>query len=347
MSQRAAFAAIASLALLAPLGCSDITLEFGPGKPLPAKLVVVYPYALRYEAPAYKSFELAMDEVEVVLARRQLSALGPDEFKIFATANQGLGLFSTTNVAGTLPSLNLLPGNVLALRGWVERREQKYSSVIYDAQGKPTGQKRDVQVTMVAHADLLGPDSSTPIGEAHVEFQVDPFADHPLYDDSPELRRQVIRLTDVLLGEAKARLVTEPQPYDPGFEYLYNPRNAETFSLHDRPPYEAQLLAMDALSRAAAEMAIVLYFHPDLPEDRLRQLEQLPTGLLVTKVTSQVAALDGLLANDLIVEVEGTPIAGPQTLLRYMSRKDPGLPVKITVQRGAARFSLHIPSPDR
>jgi hypothetical protein len=340
-------AAVLALASLAQLACSDIKLEFGPGKPVPARLVVVYPYGLRYDAPAYKSFQLAMDEVQVILNRKQLSALGPDEFKIFASGGRELGVFSTTNVAGVLPSLNLIPGNVVALRGWAEKREQKFSTVIYDSQGKPTGQQRDVQVTMIAHAELLGSDTSMPLGEARVEFTVDPFADHPLYDDSPEVRRQVIRLTEHLFSEASSHLVTEPQAYDPGFEYLYNPRNALTFSLPDRPPLEQQLITMDPVSRAAAEMAILLYFHPDLPEDRLAQLGRLPTGLLVTNVNSQLVALNGLLENDLIVEVEGAPIAGPQTLLRYMSRRDPGLPVKITVQRGAARLTLHIPSPDR
>ncbi len=340
-------AVTAALALLTLGACSDIKLEFGPGKPFPAKLVVVYPYGLRYEAPAYKSFELAMDEVQVVLWRKQLGALGPDEFKVLAPDGRELGIFSTTSVAGILPSLGLLPGNVLALRGWVERREQKFNSVIYDAYGKPTGQQRDVQVTMIAHAELIGPDTSMPLGEAHVEFTVDAFADHPLYDDNPEVRRQVIRLTEHLFNEASSHLITEPQPYDPGFEYLYNPRNAETFAMPNRPAYEAQLMTMDPVSRAAAELAFILYFHPDLPEDRLRQLQNLPTGLLVTAVSSQAVAMSGLLVNDLVVEVEGVPVAGPQTLLRFMARKDPGLPVKITVLRGATRVALHIPSPDR
>jgi hypothetical protein len=328
-------------------GCSDIQLELGKAKPFPAKLVAVYPYQLRYDAPAYKSFELAMDEVMVVLDQKQLGALGPDEFKIFATDSQQVGIFSATNVAGTLPALGLVPGNVVALRGWAERREQKYSSMRYDANGKPEGTKRDVQVTMIAHLELLGPDSSNPIAEAKVEFPVDPFADHPLYDDSPELRKQVKRLTEQLLDQAKSVLVTEPQPSDPGFEYLYNPRNAETFSLPNRPPYTQQLASMDLISRDAAQMALLLYFYPELPPNQQEQLGRLPTGLLVTKVTSPIVTMDGLLPNDLIVEVEKTPVAGPQTLLRFMAHKDPGVPVQIVVQRGPARVGLYVPSPPR
>jgi hypothetical protein len=339
--------ALMFLSLLSPFGCSDIQLEFGPAKPLPAKLMVVYPYRLRYEAPALKSFELAMDEVGVVLARKQLGVLGPDEFKILAADGQEVGIFSSTNVAGALPALGILPGNVVALRGWAERREQKFTTVRYDAQGKPEGQKRDVQVTMVAHLELLGPDSSNPLAEAKVEFQVDPFADHPLYDDTPELRKQVRRLTEQLLDQTRSLLITEPQPSDVGFDYLYNPRNAETFALPNRPAYAQQLMAMDPISRDAAITSLLLYFYPDLPASRSEQMQMLPTGLLVTAVNSPIVTMDGLLPNDLIVEVEQTPVAGPQTLLRFMARKDPGLPVTIGVLRGRARVSLYIPSPPR
>jgi hypothetical protein len=331
------------------VGCSDIQFEFGPAKPLPAKLMVVYPYRLRYDAPAYKSFELAMDEVQIVLDQKRMGVIGPDEFKVLVSDDQAqqLGVFMATNVAGALPALGILPGNVVALRGWAERREEKFTTMRYDAQGKAEGQKRDVKVTMVAHLELLGPNGSTPLAEAKVEFEVDPFADHPLYDDSPELRRQVRRLTERVLSETRSVLETEPQPSDPGFEYLYNPRNAETFSMPNRPPYTQALAAMDPIAREAAAMALLLYFYPDLPTERQQQLLQLPAGLLVTTVTSPVVGMDGLQPNDLIILAEQTPIAGPQTLLRFMGRKDPGLPIQIVVRRGPAEVHLYIPSPQR
>jgi hypothetical protein len=350
LARRASLLAVlALLPCVSILACSDIQLEFGPTKPLPAKLAVVYPYRLRYDAPAYKSFELAMDEVAIVLDQKRLGVIGPDEFKIMVPDDQAqqLGIFSSTNVAGILPGLGVLPGNVVALRGWAERREQKFTSLRYDAQGKPEGRKQDVEVTMVAHLDLYGPNGSAPLAEAKVEFQVDPFADHPLYDDSPELRRQVRRLTERILSETRSVLETEPQPSDPGFEYLYNPRNAETFSLANRPPYAQALAAMDPASREAAAMALLLYFYPELPIEQQQLLLQLPTGLLVTRVTSPIVAMNGLQVNDLIIMAEQTPVAGPQTLLRFMGRKDPGMPVQLVVQRGPAQVHLWIPSPQR
>lgn len=337
------------LLLLATCGGLPIQRRTSAGPLLPSRAVAVYPFALRWSAPAYRSYELAMDEVDAVVGQGSLSAIGPTEFRVLDPANDAL--FTGTDLAGSLSAWGLRPENLLGLRGWAERREISGVSTIYDKAGQPVGRRRDVDVRLVVHEDLLGPSTGLPsapgslVAEVWAEVRIDPFADHPDTDDLPELRRAVGRLTRAVLALAEPRLRTVPQVTDPGIDLVLNPRDELAFDQPGRPALATLLAGAGPIDREAAQLERLLYFDPAMTPARAALLEALPQGLFVTKVRSTAALRSGLREGDLIARVAGAPAAGQQTLLRWLSSEPTGTPVPLTVLRGADRLELKLPSP--
>ena len=152
----------ASLGLLAGCGGLEVHRHASAGAPLPTRVVAVYPFALRWGAPAYRGYELAQDELGAILDDGRLAALGPTEFKLLDP--QSDAIFAGTDLAGSLAGWGLRPGNLLGLRGWAERREASDVEVLYDKAGKAVGQRRNADVTLVVHRSSSGrlPGRSSP-----------------------------------------------------------------------------------------------------------------------------------------------------------------------------------------
>ncbi len=335
------------LGLIGCVACSGVTVRqsVNPGPPIPARVVAVYPFGLRWKAPAYRAYELAMDEVAAVLGGGVLGAIGPTEFQVRSYESDAL--FGATSLASSLAPWGLKPENVLALRGWAERREARGTSVLYDDNGRPIGQRRNVEVKVVIHEELLGPSGGGPVAEATAVVPVDPFADHPSYDPDPDVRRWVQKLTQTVLAAAADRLQTVPQVADVGVDLALDPRDEEAFELPGRPALATLLAGVQPLDKEAARLDRLLYFAPDLGPKQVELFERLPQGLYVTAVRSEAAAKAGLLAGDLIVAVQGEAAAGEQTLRRWLSQKSPGDKVELTVLRAAERVAIHLPAPPR
>jgi hypothetical protein len=342
MLRRATFAA-----LIALVACGGVTVKqtVSQGPPIPARVVAVYPFGLRWKAPAYRSYELAMDEVSTVLAGGDLGAIGPTEFQVRSYESDAL--FGATSLASVLAPWGLRPENVLALRGWAERREARGVEVLYDTNGKPIGQRKNAEVKVVVHEELLGPSGGGLVAEAWAEVPVDPFADHPSYDPDPELHRWVGKLTQTVLAAAAERLQTVPQVADLGVDLTLDPRDEEAFELPGRPALATLLAGVQPLDKEAARLDRLLYFDPDLPAKQIELFERLPQGLYVKGVRSETAAKAGLMAGDLIVAVHGETAAGEQTLRRWLSLSAPGQPVELTVLRAADHVAIHLPAPPR
>jgi hypothetical protein len=328
-------------ALALATGCAGMRPQITLAKAAPrgARLIAVYPTALRFDAPAYRSFELSADAVDAVLATGRFMALGPDEFAQLDWPSNLL--YASTNLSGKLTALGLSPPEVFGLRGWIERREQRGSQQHYDPKGRPTGNSRSAEVTYVVHEDLIGSDSDEPLEVGSLEIAVDPFADHPAWDDAPELRQALKTLVGEMLHRASAILETHPQVVEPPFPADWIPWNEQRFSMPGRPALESQLSALDLASAEAARLLRLAYFVPDLPPERQNRMLTLPPGLWVH------ASRAGLLDGDLITAVEGDAVCGPETLLRWASAKAPRSPVELTVLRGDQVMHLSIPAPDR
>jgi len=334
-------------AVAASLGCAGaqhLEVTLGQGKLHQVRLIAVYPTALHFDAPAYRSYELAMDQVEALVATGRLMALGPDEFAQLDW--QSSFLYASTNLSGKLTALGLSPGEVAGLRGWIERREQRGSQQLYDAKGRPSGNARSAEVSYVIHEDLIGPDSDELIASGSLEITVDPFAEHPAWDDAPELRQAVKVLAYELLRRAGPALKSGPQVEELPFEAAWVPWGEERFSMPGRPALQEQLSVLDPVSAEAARLLRLSYFEPDLSSAEQNAMLALPAGLWVRRVPGRLQA-SGLERGDLITGVESDPAAGPQTFLRWASARTPGAPVHIAVRRGEQVVQLKIPAPER
>ncbi len=334
----------ASVLLLTLAACGGVQLHARtePGARLPARLVAVYPFGLRWKAPAYRGYELGMDEVAAVLADGRLSALGPSEVRVLDFESDAL--FAATDLSSSLPGWRLPPGAVLGLRGWAEKRETSGSRVLYDRMGRPVGQQREADVEIVVHEELLGPPAGV-VAEAWAVVPVDPFADHPTYDPDPELRRWAGKLTRAVLAAASSRLATRDPPGDPGFDVELNPRDEDAFTLPGRPSLEELLSRADPLDRDAARLDRLLYFDPELPGGRAELFGRLPQGLYVTRVRSEAAEKAGLRRGDFIARVDDAPAAGLMTVLRELSLRPAGSACALTVLRGAEHVTVRLPVP--
>ncbi len=339
--------AVLGCALAASLGCAGaqhLAITLGQSRPLHSRLIAVYPTRLLFEAPAYRSYELAMDQVEAVLSTGRFMAMGPDEFKQLDWPSNLL--YASTNLSGKLTALGLAPSEVVGLRGSIERREQQGSQQLYDAQGRPRGSGRSAEVTYLVRADLISPDSDEPLATGSLEISVDPFAEHPAWDDAPDLRQAIKTLTRELLSRAEPSLAPRPQVARLPFEADWVPWGEERFSMPGRPALQEQLSSLDAVSVEAARLLRLSYFDPELSSARQNAMLSQPPGLWVTDLPGRLRAT-GLQVGDLITHIEGEAAAGPQTFLRWASSKKPGNPVSIEVRRGDQVLHLKIPAPDR
>jgi hypothetical protein len=283
--------------------------------------------------------------VGTILEGGTLAAVGPTEFQVRSYESDEL--FAATSLASSLAAWGLRPENVLALRGWAERREAHGVQVLYDDSGKPIGQRHNAEVRVVVHEELLGPGSAGLIAEATAEVPVDPFADHPSFDPDPEVHHWVQKLTQTVLAAAADRLETVPQVDDVGIDLALDPRDEEAFELPGRPALATLLAGVTPLDKEAARLDRLLYFDPALETKQVELFERLPQGLYVKAVRSEAALKAGLAAGDLIVAIQGETAAGEQTLRRWLSQTPPGQPVALTVLRAADHVAIHLPSPPR
>ncbi len=281
--------AVLGLVLAASLGCAGtqhLEITLGQAKLHPIRLIAVYPTALHFEAPAYRSYELAMDQVEALLATGRLMALGPDEFAQLDW--QSNFLYASTNLSGKLTALGLRPSEVAGLRGWIERREQRGSQQLYDANGRPRGQSKSAEVSYVVHEDLIGSESDELIASGSLEISVDPFAEHPAWDDAPELRQAVKTLAHELLRRAGPALRSGPQVNELPFEAAWVSWGEERFTMPGRPALQEQLATLDAVSAEAARLLRLSYFEPDLSSADQTAMLALPAGLWVRGVPGRL-----------------------------------------------------------
>ena len=125
------------------------------------------------------------------------------------------------------------------------------------------------------------------------------------------------------------------------------------------PATAAQAILADLLQAGRVKRAFLGVIGQEVTP-AIAQLLDLPVsqGLLVYRVTpggpaeqagirpGQELVLIGneefVIGGDLIVEVDGTPIANPQELGRYVLRKRPGDVIRMTLYRGKRRMSLDI-----
>jgi len=187
------------------------------------------------------------------------------------------------------------------------------------------------------HGDLLA--------SVSVNFQDTAFADGATpANPRPLLRGAIEEAAITLTGLMELRWEPGVTGAPPGVNTAYNPRDMFTYQGGQGEPLEGDFAEMDDLDRRANRMVYYQYFDPDITAHTMDFFEAAPVGLLVHSVS------DGegdLLAGDYITQIEGIPVAGPQTLYRHFLLGSPGSDVELAVLRGDELVRAEVTIPTR
>lgn len=303
--------------------------------------VGVYPVVLKWDAPAYLSYERAMTIVGEALATERLVVLGPTEFTIEELESQDVLNHSTLPAA--LAAHGVPPAEQLALRAWAEQRVQSQAHELYDPSGRKAGLARDEQATLVVHLEVILPAARRVLATLEATREVDLFADRAASDPLPELTETVRALTKKAFDALGPRLaMPEKSRREAGFTFATSDRPGIDFTLQARPPFSATLAKLDLLDRDVARLERYHALDPEATNRRCNVYDAQPYGLYIVHAEAPAAAA-GLRDGDLVTAVDGEPALGPQVVARRL-RAD-GAAMKLTVARGKDTAEVLAPLP--
>ena len=187
------------LVALAALACRGPSVQVRRGVPegLGASAVGVYPFGLRWDAPAWRAVELSQRLADVALAEAGDSALffGPTEVRVYRP--QADDAWAASDAVAVLASHGVRPADALVPRPRAERRIQAGERELLDSRGRPVGQSANEAATDLGTVEVLHPASQRGGLEVSGEAAADPFAEgtDDGADPAPELTRRRESLT--------------------------------------------------------------------------------------------------------------------------------------------------------
>jgi hypothetical protein len=333
--------ALAFAALAAGLaGCASgppVQVERRGDGPIAARVAAVYPYAFRWEEPATRSYQKAMDIVLALSAKGRLLVFGPDEFDLLRPADPDPSV--GTDLVRILAVQGLDTRGYLVFRGWAERRIAQGMAVV-EGRG-PTRAASTQEVTYVAHLEVWDAARGRNILELTGTAQASPGADRPEYDPAPELTALNRRLVEEAWSILEPRLTAPPLREAP-LAVRWVPAAAVDYAARGQASLRERMREMDPLEADVERLAVYRYFQPDAPPRLLHQDLRLPGGVAVARVYGDLQHF--LREGDVITVVNGQMVLGPQVLQRALNLADPRT-LQLKVQRGAARLELTITFP--
>jgi hypothetical protein len=324
-------------------GCSSaIKFQVSPGaKPRPTQAVAVYPFQFRWSEPAFRSFELGQRLALQVAASERYAVFGPGEFQVRDEARNNV--LSATDLATTVSGEGQSVASLVVLRGWAEKQEQVSVNTLTDASGKAAGQRAGMELTLIAHLELLDPVAGEILAEAEGKVQPDLLAPQRDDDPAPELTKLVEQLGTRMLSAMDDLAPGESIERKGWGRYHWSAAEMFQFSEQGRPSLDKQLGTLDPVSREVAHVEKVRFFAADLDESKLTALSKLPGGLWMEQVEPEAAA-KGLQPDDLLIEIANGP-ATPLRLSRVLRAAHVGDSVTVAVRRGAGeRVPLSLPA---
>jgi hypothetical protein len=295
---------------------------------------VVYPFGFKWEAPAFRSFEVAQRLIDVALAENgdRLAYFGPSEFKVIQfDENQGW-------VASTALPVLLKNGfkaeQAVVLRPWAEKRVNESKNEAQDKGGVTRAAGASQLTQYIAHIEVLYPSSGKVLIDFSTEFTVDPFeaaaraAKQEIdADPDPELTEALEGLMHDAVLTLNKYVVPRERPTELPYTLAVTPAEALRYSVGTELEARLENSTRDAADSAVFLQSRAMFANPRLPAEIAAKLVKLPPGIYV------VAAPPGapLNAGDLILGVEGKS-ALPQVLARARLS---GTPPQLKVRRGA------------
>jgi hypothetical protein len=305
--------------------------------PLPnVRAVAVYPYAFRWDEPAWHAHAKAMDAVLAVSARNRVLVFGPDDFQVFSAASDDPR--AGTDLVPVLAASGLPPTAFVALRGWAERRIARVAGTV-EGRGRAASAVHE-ETTWVAHLEALDGGGGGVLLELVAQVRRDPTRADP-WDPAPELTALHRRLVEVAWEELSAKLPARrlaPMPvavrWVPGAPPASTPhaRSSPGETLGESDPIEASL----------ARLSVLRYFDRESGDAELARRARLPGGLLVQ---AGGAWAPPLREGDLVLAVDGKPAAGPHVLQRAVNLSRG--PIALAVLRDGRPLPVTVAAPRR
>jgi hypothetical protein len=324
--------------LLALLACASgprVEVRHRSSGPIPARVAVVYPYAFRWDEPAFRVHQKSMDEVLFLVGRARLLVFAPGEFQVLR-AEEPRPLIGTDLVT-VLTQRGLDPRSFLAFRGWAERR-----IAISHGELEQRGKVRAVSyqdVTYVAHLEVVDAGGDVLV-ELQGQVEAGKAEDRPEYDPMPELTALHRRLLEAAWEELEPRLAAPPLP-SPAIETRWLPASTLDYGGPAQATLKERMRGMDSLEADMAKIAVYRYYAPSLSVRQLGYELRLPGGLYVQRARPPFAG--PLEHGDVILQVGGEPAIGPQVLQRALAAPR-DVPLRLRVARGPARLEVEVPA---
>lgn len=280
---------------------------------LTASAVVVYPFGFRWEAPAWRSFELSQRLIDVALAEAGERALffGPSEFTLYRAGDDNA--WAASNAVTLLAPYGVRPDEALVLRAWAERHVQSGQREVLDARGQAVSRSLVEEMAWLGHVEVLHPSTQQVVLELSGEARADPFAERT--DDGADPAPELTALMENLVREAMKALGShlrpprEPSPAVATVALV--PWAAFEYAEPGRPAYASTLATLDMLDAELLRQQRLRFANPSLEQSVLTRMARLPAGLYVLSAPPGSKLAPG----DVIVSLDGAP-ALPQGLAR-------------------------------
>lgn len=318
---RGQWAALLLGVLLVP-GCAAAPVEVvdAPPGPLPGlSLLAVCPVAFLWPVPAEEAYRKDADLLAALGGGTSVDLLGPDEFRCEDRGPDEAD--RALNALLVARSLGYLPASVGLVRVRIEQRLQQGTRQVFDLAGQPRGVRTEQDRRFVVHGELWQLSPSRLVVSLRATARHDPFAEHPDWDEQPELR-QALHEVGRVLAERVADAAGRPAvALASGFAFTTNPVGM----LDRREPLgqgtlRERLARLDELEQELHLWRAFQYFQPEISPSRARELSLLPPGVLV-EAAPPVAGGSGLRPGDLIVSVGDRPVAHVAALRRELARQ--------------------------
>ena len=298
------------MALVLPvmlMGCAPrLVVRQTPAGAVAVTRLAVYPVLFRFPVSPYQSYARGRALAERLSTETALMVYGPGEFRVELPDDGVLG--RGTNLAevvgrGGPRTLEEAAGLRVTVSRQVTRGESESS-----------GRRRRGEdlIEVLVRAELLSGAEKRVVAELEGMARVDPFADVLSADPFPE----VTKLSDEMATKLVQLCGWKPsKTRAPGLTTLPLPRPATGFAMGLSQSLESEWSVLDALDQEGRWSQLSLTLLPGATPETERLFRRAPHGLYV-----RVSGWGDVVAGELLVQADGEPLVGRQTLERHLAQ---------------------------
>lgn len=297
--------------------------------------MVILPPNFMMEHRPHQVFQYTFDLIEVLTTEHDMPTVAPWEYDRAGT------LFGSTGqvlLAITYLDLDSAELVVLDFRLEEEMSSRTIAAPLAMGGGIELVYESDVTVTLSMRTFPEGLE----LANVRIEFSDQPFAEgSTMANPRPLLRTAVRRAAEELAILLEESWLDPEMGPCPDLDLRFNPVEMFRYEGGAGEPLETDFAAMDELDRLAYAIGYYEYFGLGVSSTTVSAFERLPAGLLVEGVGPGCTAC-GLEESDFITTVDGSPVAGPQSLFRPFLNARTGGSTMVTVLRDGEEMDVRV-----